>query len=92
MSPDTLLAKESRVWFIMCERCGSKGSVSAIETGFQAQTSVCLPVPTRAQTILLMRFRDGEPLLDWDEIICVCGRDSRIRLCLSKSCALRVLQ
>jgi translation initiation factor 2 subunit 2 len=41
-SPDTLLAKENRVWFITCESCGSKRSVSAIKTGFQAQTSVCL--------------------------------------------------
>ena len=42
-SPDTLLAKENRVWFITCESCGSKRSVSAIKTGFQAQTSVFLP-------------------------------------------------
>jgi hypothetical protein len=40
-SPDTLLAKENRVWFIACESCGSKRSVSAIKTGFQAQTTVC---------------------------------------------------
>ena len=39
-SPDTLLAKENRVWFIACESCGSKRSVSAIKTGFQAQTTV----------------------------------------------------
>jgi putative translation initiation factor aIF-2 beta subunit len=44
-SPDTLLAKENRVWFITCESCGSKRSVSAIKTGFQAQTSVTLPIP-----------------------------------------------
>ena len=41
-SPDTLLAKENRVWFIACESCGSKRSVSAIKTGFQAQTTVFL--------------------------------------------------
>ena len=41
-SPDTLLGKENRVWFISCENCGSKRSVSAIKTGFQAQTAVYL--------------------------------------------------
>jgi translation initiation factor 2 subunit 2 len=39
-SPDTILGKENRVWFIACESCGSKRSVSAIKTGFQAQTTV----------------------------------------------------
>ena len=39
-SPETLLGKENRVWFISCENCGSKRSVSAIKTGFQAQTAV----------------------------------------------------
>jgi len=38
-SPDTVLGKENRVWFITCENCGSKRSVSAIKTGFQAQTT-----------------------------------------------------
>ncbi|KAK4686800.1 translation initiation factor 2 subunit 2, partial [Tremellales sp. Uapishka_1] len=36
-SPDTLLGKENRLYFMTCEACGSKRSVSAIKTGFQAQ-------------------------------------------------------
>ncbi|KTW28029.1 hypothetical protein T552_01891 [Pneumocystis carinii B80] len=37
-SPDTLLTKENRIYFMTCESCGSKRSVSAIKTGFRAQT------------------------------------------------------
>jgi len=55
-SPDTLLAKENRVWFIACENCGSKRSVSAIKTGFQAQTAVYSPCVWS-----LMFFRNGGP-------------------------------
>ncbi|KIO24107.1 hypothetical protein M407DRAFT_244564 [Tulasnella calospora MUT 4182] len=36
-SPDTLLSKENRLYFMTCESCGSRRSVSAIKTGFQAQ-------------------------------------------------------
>jgi len=36
-SPDTLLDKENRIYFVSCESCGSRRSVSAIKTGFQAQ-------------------------------------------------------
>ncbi|KAI8361113.1 domain found in IF2B/IF5-domain-containing protein [Mortierella sp. GBAus27b] len=37
-SPDTLLTKENRLFFLQCESCGSTRSVSAIKSGFQAQT------------------------------------------------------
>ncbi|RHZ68810.1 hypothetical protein Glove_293g15 [Diversispora epigaea] len=37
-SPDTILTKESRIFFQQCESCGSTRSVSAIKTGFKAQT------------------------------------------------------
>ncbi|KAF9113353.1 hypothetical protein BGX27_001742 [Mortierella sp. AM989] len=37
-SPDTLLTKENRLFFLGCEACGSTRSVSAIKSGFQAQT------------------------------------------------------
>ncbi|KAL7424865.1 translation initiation factor eIF-2 beta subunit [Cryptotrichosporon argae] len=36
-SPDTLLGKENRLYFLTCESCGSRRSVSAIKSGFQAQ-------------------------------------------------------
>ncbi|TCD60137.1 hypothetical protein EIP91_010685 [Steccherinum ochraceum] len=36
-SPDTLLTKENRIFFLACESCGSRRSVNAIKTGFQAQ-------------------------------------------------------
>ncbi|CAO1618430.1 unnamed protein product [Parajaminaea phylloscopi] len=37
-SPNTLLLKENRIYFMKCAACGSQRSVSAIKTGFQAQT------------------------------------------------------
>ncbi|CAK9785870.1 hypothetical protein CC85DRAFT_288862 [Cutaneotrichosporon oleaginosum] len=36
-SPDTLLGKENRLYFLTCEGCGSRRSVAAIKAGFQAQ-------------------------------------------------------
>ncbi|KAJ3116693.1 hypothetical protein HDU96_009044 [Phlyctochytrium bullatum] len=37
-SGDTLLTKENRLFFLQCQSCGSTKSVSAIKTGFMAQT------------------------------------------------------
>jgi translation initiation factor 2 subunit 2 len=37
-SADTILVKENRLFFMQCESCGSSRSVSAIKTGFMAQT------------------------------------------------------
>lgn len=36
--PETLLSKKDRIFFVTCEKCGSQRSVSAIKSGFQAQT------------------------------------------------------
>lgn len=38
-SPETLLVKENRLYFLRCESCGSSRSVAAIKSGFQAQTT-----------------------------------------------------
>ena len=35
-SPDTILSKENRIYFMDCEKCGSRRSVSAIKTGYRA--------------------------------------------------------
>ncbi|KAI8394147.1 domain found in IF2B/IF5-domain-containing protein [Radiomyces spectabilis] len=37
-SADTILTKDNRLYFVQCEACGSTRSVSAIKTGFKAQT------------------------------------------------------
>ena len=37
-SPDTILQKETRLFFIQCETCGSRRSVASIKSGFQAIT------------------------------------------------------
>jgi len=38
-SHDTLLTKETRIFFMTCESCGSRRSVNAIKSGFQAQVT-----------------------------------------------------
>jgi len=37
-SPDTILQKETRLFFLQCETCGSRCSVASIKSGFQAVT------------------------------------------------------
>ncbi|XP_061197491.1 eukaryotic translation initiation factor 2 subunit 2-like [Saccostrea echinata] len=37
-SPDTLLQKDTRIFFLQCETCGSRCSVTSIKSGFQAVT------------------------------------------------------
>ncbi|CAO3591475.1 unnamed protein product [Absidia cylindrospora] len=37
-SPDTIMTKDNRLYFVQCESCGSTRSVTAIKTGFKAQT------------------------------------------------------
>ncbi|CAB4010818.1 eukaryotic translation initiation factor 2 subunit 2 [Paramuricea clavata] len=37
-SPDTILQKETRLYFLQCETCGSRCSVASIKSGFQAFT------------------------------------------------------
>jgi len=36
-SPDTVMQKENRLYFLCCEACGSRRSVTAIKKGFEAQ-------------------------------------------------------
>lgn len=38
-SSDTLLTKESRLFFLRCEKCGSSRSVAPIRTGFVARVA-----------------------------------------------------
>lgn len=38
-SPDTVMSKENRLFFLKCESCGSTRSVNAIKSGFKAQTT-----------------------------------------------------
>jgi len=35
-SPDTIMSKEKRLFFLTCETCGARNSVSSIKEGFQA--------------------------------------------------------
>ena len=38
-SPDTILQKDTRLFFLQCETCGSRRSVASIKQGFQAQVA-----------------------------------------------------
>lgn len=38
-SPNTILQKDTRLFFLQCESCGSRCSVASIKSGFQAVTS-----------------------------------------------------
>ncbi|XP_065676487.1 eukaryotic translation initiation factor 2 subunit 2 isoform X3 [Hydra vulgaris] len=38
-SPETILHKETRLFFLQCETCGSRCSVQSIKSGFQAVTT-----------------------------------------------------
>lgn len=38
-SPETILQKDTRIFFLQCESCGSRCSVASIKSGFQAVTS-----------------------------------------------------
>lgn len=37
-SPETILQKDTRIFFLQCESCGSRCSVTSIKSGFQAVT------------------------------------------------------
>jgi translation initiation factor 2 subunit 2 len=37
-SPETILQKDTRIFFLQCETCGSRRSVASIKSGFQAVT------------------------------------------------------
>lgn len=41
-SPDTILQKDTRLFFLQCETCGSRCSVASIKSGFQASYSLHL--------------------------------------------------
>ena len=41
-SPDTILQKETRLFFLQCETCGSRCSVASIKSGFQVRHSLHL--------------------------------------------------
>lgn len=39
-SPDTILQKDTRLFFLQCETCGSRCSVASIKSGFQVCFSI----------------------------------------------------
>lgn len=43
-SPDTILQKDTRLFFLQCETCGSRCSVASIKSGFQVSLFVLLGI------------------------------------------------
>lgn len=39
-SPDTILQKDTRLFFLQCETCGSRCSVASIKSGFQVSYTI----------------------------------------------------
>lgn len=56
-SPRTLLKKENRIFFMVCEACGSQRSVTTIKTGFQAQVRSGRVLSRRGQAAQLTPLR-----------------------------------
>ena len=53
-SPDTILQKETRLFFIQCETCGSRRSVASIKSGFQAITQKRAQLKSKQQWSLML--------------------------------------
>lgn len=47
-SPETILQKDNRLYYIQCESCGSRRSVTSIKSGFQAVTGKRAAIRARA--------------------------------------------
>jgi len=48
-SPETMLQRDTRLYFLQCETCGSRCSVATIKSGFQAMTSKRAAMRAKAQ-------------------------------------------
>lgn len=41
-SPETILQKDTRLFFLQCETCGSRCSVASIKSGFQVRNALTI--------------------------------------------------
>lgn len=48
-SPETMLQRDTRLYFLQCETCGSRCSVATIKSGFQAMTGKRAAMRAKAQ-------------------------------------------
>lgn len=48
-SPETILQKDTRLFFLQCETCGSRRSVASIKSGFQAVTGKRAAIRARVE-------------------------------------------
>jgi len=55
-SPDTILQKDTRLFFLQCETCGSRCSVASIKSGFQVSLSVLYLETSLTQNVIITFF------------------------------------
>lgn len=57
-SPDTILRKDTRLFFLQCETCGSRCSVASIKSGFQVRviTALNLLIFTKIIVIFILNI------------------------------------
>jgi hypothetical protein len=74
-SPDTILQKDTRLFFLQCETCGSRCSVASIKSGFQVTHYIWLlwgnPKPN--QCLYYWRY-DHNSWVVWTERVACIGR------------------
>ena len=73
-SPDTILQKDTRLFFLQCETCGSRCSVASIKSGFQVTHCIWLlwGIP-RANQCLYYWHYDHDSWVVWTEHIACIG-------------------
>ena len=67
-SPETNLHKETRLFFLQCETCGSRCSVQNIKSGFQAVTGKRAQMRSKAQWPIFVKklfYNCNETVNNW---------------------------
>lgn len=62
-SPDTILQKDTRLFFLQCEMCGSRCSVASIKSGFQVNSNWKIQTQGKG-TYIDSLFNHYRPLLE----------------------------
>jgi hypothetical protein len=55
-SPDTILQKDTRLFFLQCETCGSRCSVASIKSGFQVNLLPICMLKSLTTSINVLNF------------------------------------
>lgn len=64
-SPDTVLGKDNRLYFLTCESCGSKRSVQTIKAGYKAQVDAYLSFLISPVLFIVLTVSTPSPEARW---------------------------